>query len=124
MRERYAHSLLILALLCVSLFCVGCNQASLERLEARMMKKIANPEDEAMVRNYVQQLREHNFDQIERDLDPSLRSNDLRDKLTAMSRLLPTQEPKSVKVIGYSPVRHADSSRTITITLEYEFPNH
>ncbi|MBZ5547870.1 MAG: hypothetical protein LAO22_07860 [Acidobacteriia bacterium] len=88
-----------------------------------MMKKIANPQDEQMVRSYVQQLQEHAYDSIEQELDPSLRTDDLRENLTTMSRLLPIQEPKSVKVIGYQVVHHPDSSRTTTITLEYEFSN-
>ncbi len=119
----YARPLVFLVLLSAFPFCIGCAQAPLERIEARLTKKVTNPQDETMVRNYVQQLREHNFDQIERDLDPRLRSDDLRQNLTAMSGLLPAQEPKSVKVIRYSVVHHADSSRTIAITLEYEFPN-
>ena len=123
MRRGSVPNALILILSSISLFYTGCAQVSLEGLEARMMKKIAKPQDEQVVRSYVQHLQEHAYDRIEQELDPRLRTDDLRGNLTTMSRLLPVQEPKSVKVIGYQVVRHPDSSRTTTITLEYEFSN-
>ena len=123
MPPKNAHPSLILILLSAFLFCAGCTESSLERLEARMMTNITNPKDEQLVRSYVQYLWEHNYDSIERELDPRLRTDDLREKLNAMSQLLPTQEPKSVKVVGYRVVHHPDSSKTIAITLEYEFPS-
>jgi hypothetical protein len=95
--------------------------APVENLEASMMKKITPPQDEAMVQRWIQWLRESNFGQIELGLDPSLRTDDLRDKLETMARLIPAEQPKSVKTIGYLVVHHPDSSRTITTTLEYEF---
>lgn len=92
-----------------------------ESLEAYMMKKITPPQDEAMVQRWTQWLEERNFDQIERGLDPSLRANDVRDKLETMAQLIPPQQPTSVKVIGYIVAHHRDSSSTTTTTLEYEF---
>ena len=88
-----------------------------------MMKKIADSRDEQMVRGYVQKLREHACGDIEKELDPRIRTDDLRDHLIAMSELLPNEEPKSVKVIGYRVVRDPDLSKTVTVTLEYEFSN-
>jgi hypothetical protein len=100
---------------------IFCAQASIERLEAVLMKKIAPAEDEAMVQTWVQWTRQDYFDQIKTGLDPSLRTDDLRDKLEEMARVIPNEQPISVKPIGYAVVHHPDSSQTITITLEYEF---
>jgi hypothetical protein len=76
------------------------------------------------VQRWVEWLREGNFDQIERGIDSSLRTDDLREKLNTMARFIPAQRPRSVKPIGYLVVHHRDSSSTITATLEYEFPDH
>jgi hypothetical protein len=86
-----------------------------------LMKKITPPGDEAMVQTWIQWTREGKFDQVETGLDPSLRTDDLRDKLQEMARMIPDEQPTSVKPIGYAVVHHPDSSQTITITLEYEF---
>jgi hypothetical protein len=105
------------------MFLTGCSRSLIEPVEAYMINKATPPEDEAMVKNWVQRLREGKFGEIERDLDPSLQSDDLPEKLTSMARLLPAQQPTSAKVIGYGVVDDADSSSTITTTLEYEFPH-
>jgi hypothetical protein len=123
MRRNYLLLVFIVLFLSIPIFYIVCAPSSLERVEARMMKKITNPEDEQMARGYVQQLQEHAYGDIEKELDPGLRTDDLRERLTAMSELLPNQDPKSVKVIGYQVVRHPDLSKTITVTLEYEFSN-
>lgn len=123
MRRNYVLLTFGLIFLCIPFFYTGCAQVSLERLEARMMKKITNPQDEQMARGFVQQLQKHAYDSVEQELDPRLRTDDLRGTLTAMSELLPTQEPKSVKVIGYQVFHHPDSSKTISTTLEFEFSN-
>ncbi len=115
-------SLLLLLFAIPTLF-IFCAQGSVERLEAILMKKVTPAEDEAMVQQWIQWTREGNFDQIERGLDPSLRSDNLRDKLAGMTRLIPNEQPMSVKPVGYVVVHHPDSSQTITITLEFEFQN-
>jgi hypothetical protein len=98
--------------------------APVENIEGSMMKRITPPQDEAMVQRWIQWLRESNLDQIAQGLDPSLRREDLTSKLDTMARLIPAEQPKSVKTIGYFVVHHPDSSRTITTTLEYEFADH
>jgi hypothetical protein len=95
--------------------------APVEKLEATMMEKITPPQDQAMVQKWMLLLRKGNFGEIEQGLDASLRTGDLREKLDAMARSIPAEEPRSVKPIGYLVVHHPDSSRTIKTTLEYEF---
>jgi hypothetical protein len=91
------------------MFLTGCSRSLIEPVEAYMMNKTTPPEDK--------------FGEIERGLDPSLRGDDLQEKLTSMARLLPAQQLTSAKVIGYGVVDDADSSSTITTIVEYEFPH-
>jgi len=102
-------------LVCVALcaFLVGCDQATL-------MKKLTRPEDESAARNYVELLRQRELDQIESDLDPSLRSTDARDQLAGMATFLPHDAPRSIKVVGAKTFSNPTYS-TADITLEYEF---
>lgn len=95
--------------------------APVEKFEATMMRKITPPQAEAMVERWMQWLRDGSFSEIEQGIDASLRTDDLRAKLTTMARSIPAGQPRSVKPIGYVVVNHPDSSKTITTTLEYEF---
>lgn len=94
-----------------------------ETWEAHMMKKTTPPQEVAMVQTWIQWLREGNYSQIEQGIDPDLRTDDLKDKLDTMARLIPAEQPKSVKPIGYYVTYHSDS-RTITTTLEYQFADY
>jgi hypothetical protein len=123
MHRAFHRSIPSLLFLSAIMFLTGCSRSLIEPMEAYMMNKTTPPEDEAMVQRWIQCIREGKFGEIERGLDPSLRSDDLQEKLTSMGRLLPAQQPTSAKVIGYDVVDDADSSSTITTTLEYEFPH-
>jgi len=96
-------------------FLVGCDQATL-------MKKWTPPEAESIARGYVDLLREGKFDQLERDLDPSIADSNVRDTFTKMAELFPAENPESVKVVG-AHIFHAPEYSTTDITLEYQFPS-
>jgi hypothetical protein len=123
MHRAFHRSVPSLLFMSAILFMTGCGRSLIEPIEAYMMNKTTPAKDEAMVQRWIQCLREGRFGEIERGLDPNLRSDDLQEKLTSMARLLPTQEPTSAKVIGYRVLHDADSSSTITTILEYEFPH-
>ena len=78
------------------------------------------PEDKAIAKNYIELLRQGNFDQIEKDLDPSIKSSDIRETLTKMANLIPVINPESVKVVG-TQIMNGPSWRTANITFEYQF---
>lgn len=108
-----ARALCLLSIgFCLSLG--GCDRASL-------MKRMTPGEDESFARKYVDLLRQQSFEQVEKDLDPSLAGPDIREKLAAMTAMFPAGEPKSVKVVAVAFRRGAES-RTDTLGLEYEFP--
>jgi hypothetical protein len=99
----------------------GCNQNNLNNL----IKKIATPEDEAMATNCVTLLQQNKFDQIEKVLDPSIKTPTTRDTLARMAEMIPVQEPKSIKILGVDKYYAASNSSNyeIDFTFEYQFPS-
>ena len=105
---------LLTCLMC-SLLLVGCG-------EEKSMQTFVNSEDEKRAKGYIALLRQGKFEQIEKDLDPSLSGPNVRSTFTKMLSLIPeSQEPKSVKVVGFNVSKSLESSMT-NVTFEYEFP--
>ena len=104
---------------CASL--VGCNQSA-------FVKFWTPPEAESTARGYVDLLRQGQFDEIERDLDPSIVDPNVRDTLAKMAAIIPPGNPMSIKVVavntdvGVVIYNFKDKSQK-SITLEYQFPN-
>lgn len=107
------HLYLIGALLLLML--VGCDQAG-------MINKMMTPQDEATARGYIDLVRQNKLEQIEKDIDPSIKNADLHDGLVKMATLIPSQDPEAIKVVGVQIFNSKDSSRT-NITFEYKFPS-
>ncbi len=78
------------------------------------------PEDEAITRRYVDDLRQNRLDQIEQDMDPGLKDSNTHGALVSMAAMFPPQEPVSTKVVGFRSF--LGNVRRTEITLEYEFP--
>jgi hypothetical protein len=104
---------LVAVAFCASL--VGCDQAIL-------MKKFTPPEEESIARGYVELLQQGKFDQIEHDLDSSLRDSNIRNTLSKMAAFFPAESLQSVKVVGAYIYRDQQSSK-VNITFEYQFPD-
>lgn len=75
------------------LLLAGCDQAS-------MMKKMSPPEAESVAKGYVDLLRQNRFDEIEKNLDSSIKTPDIHSTLVKMAQMIPTQQPESIKVVG------------------------
>jgi hypothetical protein len=84
--------------------------------------KWVQPEDESNAENYVDLLRQGQFDQIERDLDPSVVDSDTRDALAKMAAIFPFENPESIKVVG-SDFSRGKGPSTESVTVEYHFPS-
>jgi len=91
----------------------GCNQEEL-------LNKFASKEDQATAKAYIDRLRSRDFDAIEKDTNPSIKSPDLRTKLETMSALLPEGQPTSVTLVGAHRFSNPDVT-TSNITFEYGF---
>lgn len=103
---RYLGCLLIL-ILC------GCNQEEL-------LQKFSSPADQAAAKNYIDHLRAHDFDAIEKAADDSIKGADLHDTLVKMADLVPTGDPTSVKLVGAQRLETPDAT-TVNTTFEYNF---
>ncbi|MFZ1910299.1 MAG: hypothetical protein WAU52_14575 [Burkholderiales bacterium] len=102
-------SLAILALVAL----MGCSPE-------QVLQKFSSPEDQATARSYVERLRARNFDEIEKALDPSVRTPNIRETLVKMASLIPNQEPTSVKIVGAQSFSAPDA-KTVSTTFEYSF---
>jgi hypothetical protein len=86
----------------------------------QLIQKFSSPEDQATARAYIDQLRAHEFDGIEKAADPSIGGPNLRPTLEKMSRVIPVGEPTSVKVVGAELTRDSGAS-TVNTTFEFDF---
>lgn len=99
----------------LALLLAGCGRTAL-------MNHFAPQADQQAARGYIDLLRQHKFNQIEKAIDPSIRTATLHDKLAEMAAALPPQNPVSVKIVG----ANSFSSSGITernLTFEYQFPH-
>lgn len=103
---------------------VGCNRESYFKLYGYtrddLLYGTTPREDETFAIHSVNLLRQGRFDQVENQLDPSIRNVQTRDGLTRMHDMFPSAEPASIKAVEAGTVRGRSGSTT-HITLEYEF---
>jgi hypothetical protein len=99
-------------LLCLFLL-VSCSREQL-------IQKISSPEDQAAARAYIDELRAHQFDEIEKAADPSIKSSTIHATLLRMSQMIPAGEPTSVNVVGARSF-YGSGATTINTTFEFNF---
>ncbi|MFN4361711.1 MAG: hypothetical protein ACK4F4_13410 [Hylemonella sp.] len=92
---------------------LGCSQENL-------IQKFSSPEDQATAKSHIDLLRAGKFDEIEKGLDPTIRTVNSRDTLARMADLIPKQEPISVKVVG-AHTFSTSHEKTVNTTFEYDF---
>ncbi len=88
---------------------------------ASMMQKITPAEDERIARGYIDLLRQGQYGQIEKDLDPSIKTASIHDTLVKMAEQMPPQEPLSASVVGVNTT-FISGLRKSNITFEYQYP--
>lgn len=91
----------------------GCDQSSL-------LKRMTPSGDEKAAKSYIELLREHKFEQIEKDIDPEIKKPNLHDALVEMAKLIPVKDPTSVKVVGANTFKSPNVYKS-NITFEYQF---
>jgi hypothetical protein len=104
---RYLGCLLVLFLLC------GCSQEDL-------LQKFSSPADQATAKDYINKLQAHDFDEIEKAADDSIRSSSLHETLVNMAGLLPAGDPTSTKLVGARRLDTPDAT-IVNTTFEYNF---
>jgi len=95
------------------LFLSACSQENL-------LQKFSTPEDQATAKAYIDRLRAHDFDEIEKALDPTIKGMAPNGTLVRMADLIPTQEPTSIKVVG-AQTFYTTTSKMVNTTFEYDF---
>jgi hypothetical protein len=99
-------------LLSVSLL-VACSQEE-------MLQKFTSPEEQAVAKKYIDQLRNRDFDEIEKAAAPSIVSASLEGTLKTMADLLPADPPVSVRLVGAHRMS-STSGTVVSLTFEYQF---
>jgi hypothetical protein len=103
---------------------VGCNRENYLRLYGYtrddLLYGTTPREDGAFAQQSVDLLRQGRFDQLEGQLDPSIRNAQIRDGLIRMHDAFPSAQPASIKAVEAGTVRGRNGFTT-HITLEYEF---
>jgi hypothetical protein len=102
---------LIVLPMCVLLS--GCDQAAV----APYVTAGKNASDARM---YAEMLRHRDFDQLEAHLDRTARDSHDRDMYEQLAATFPEGDPRTIKVVGLTVPKSADSSST-DVSLEYEF---
>ncbi|WP_295640325.1 hypothetical protein [uncultured Methylibium sp.] len=85
-----------------------------------MFEKFVPKEEAALAKQVIFQLTARDFASVEAQLDPSLRSPDLRSKLDEMAKQVPSGEPMSIRTVG----AHTNTTNSITrfdLTFEYQY---
>lgn len=106
-RNLIAGILLMVALLS------GCGQQS-------MMNALAPSSDRQVATRYIDLLRHHQFEQIEKDLDPTIKTADINAELSRMAAAFPAGDPVSVKLVGANSL-HSPSTDKMNMSFEYQF---
>lgn len=85
-----------------------------------LIQKFASAQDQTVAKQYMDELRKGAFNDIEAQVDPSLKSPTLPATLQQMAALIPREAPESVKLVGAQTV-HASGRTTRSLTFEYGF---
>ena len=88
--------------------------------QADVLAKFASPQDQALAKSYIDQLRQHRYEDIEFAMDPSFAGPSLHATLVRMATSFPQGEPTSVTLVGAHRMQMSDSS-TVNLTFEYGF---
>jgi hypothetical protein len=97
------------------LFLVACDQEA-------MFERFVPKEEAALAKQVIAQVAARDYASVEAQLDPNLRSSDLRSKLEEMARQVPSKEPKSIRVVG-TQTNHTNSATNFNLTFEYQYDN-
>jgi hypothetical protein len=85
-----------------------------------LMQKLATPADQSLARHYFDLLRQHQYDEIERSMDPILSDPSLHNTLVMMAASIPPGEPTTVTLVGVGKNDGTHSSK-LNLAFEYNF---
>jgi hypothetical protein len=103
-----------LALALLGFLATACSQED-------MLRKIAPPEQQDIARAYIEKLRNHDFADIEKAMDPSIAGELQGGMLEKMAGVIPAGEPTSVKLVGANQFSYKDAGTALNLTYEFQF---
>ena len=109
------RALLMLLMVSAAVALTACDQHA-------MMEKFASPEEQATARHYIDQLRHHNFVEIEKSADASISGPALDSTLDKMAALIPSDAPIAVTLVGAHRFSSTAEGDVVNLTFEYRFP--
>ena len=89
--------------------------------QEEMLQKFTSPEEQATAKQYIDQLRSHDFAEIEKSAAPGLTSASLESALTEMAAMIPADPPVSVKLVGAHRYSSTPNGTTVNLIYEYQF---
>lgn len=87
-----------------------------------MLEKIASPAEQATAKTFIDQLRHHDFGEIEKAADASIAGPSLDSTLDKMAALMSPGTPISVTLVGAHRFSSTAAGRVVNLTFEYHFP--
>jgi hypothetical protein len=104
----------LLALTFLGFLATACSQEDI-------IRKIAPPAQQDIVRAYIEKLRNHDFAEIEKAMDPSIAGELQGGMLEKMAGVIPAGEPTSVKLVGANQFSYKDAGTALNLTYEFQF---
>lgn len=93
----------------------GCDQQA-------VLAKMTSPAEQATARAFIDQLRHHDFGEIEKAADASIAGPSLDGTLDKMAALMSPGPPISVTLVGARWFSSTAAGRVVNLTYEYHFP--
>jgi hypothetical protein len=88
----------------------------------QMLEKFEPKEDSRFAKEYLENLRERNFDEVKKHLSRDLLTADIDFKLSETAAYFPEGEPTDVKTVGFNVVNFSGRRKT-SISYQYTFPD-
>jgi hypothetical protein len=87
-----------------------------------MLEKIVSPAEQVTAKTFIDQLRHHDFGEIEKAADASIAGPSLDSTLDKMAALMPPGPPISVTLVGAHRLSSTAAGSIVNLTFEYHFP--
>ena len=115
--NRHSITRVVYALSCVLVVVLmtACDQQA-------MLEKFIPKEEAASAKRLLSQLAARDYESVENQLDPSLRTPSIRSTLEQMAAVFPSQDPNRVNVVG-SNTSTFNGVTTYNLTFEHDYPD-
>jgi hypothetical protein len=103
------------------LMCIGASILLVACSQEDWLLKIAPADQQAIARNYIEQLRSRDFADIEKAADPSIAAALSGGALEKMAALIPQGPATSVKLVGANRFSTDKDGTMLNLTYEFQF---